>query len=628
LLLLPVSLGWGVSAGRADLFVAGLTAEALLWIGLRFWVHGSSRRTVSDPPVNRLQSLDSGENILAFSWLAILIVLGGATFLAWRQFGWLGTWEQIKQTWGAVLITWLFSALVLELAPVVLVVLLVLFVQGIRRRLGGQDNASPLGRLAGEVVPLVWFLLFGMGPGLERLVGSFGLGHDWLSAPAVACLLAPLLAWWEGVGSFPTRARFGLAVAAAASQYEGVWAAVVAVHDGTITGPLVHSSVNLRYLLPLVVWGSLGLALFLAVIQNVIWRVPGFNRWLKEWAFWLLRRYFHLDPRGRFHAWLSHRRHCLARAGSIPRRLFAALQTLWGVLFGRLPYWLDPKPFAGPTRFEQFAQSRVGASTETTQRLASPWRAAFLRDPGAEETGRLAKELSVAAWRQAHALLALTDYCICPYSPCEPNLAFEALWELAERIDWLLLAVRYLPLEADLDLIALRGRLRAYYAWLARNGGGLAELAQERQRLLDRPRGDDLQRRQFRDRILAWVVQHGPALAGGPAAFAVHGLLAEYHAADDWQGLLEAARRLEREAGYTLTDADHLDLGEACWHHAAELGAGDRGRWVHARSLTHFYQAQADHHLAGLPSPWGEAEREGRAHGEPETSATQPVGRA
>ena len=86
-LFLPLALGWGVLVVRTDLFFAALTAETLLWIGLRFWVLWFSRRRVANRPA---QSLDENEILLAVGMLALLFVLGGGTFLAWWQFGWLG----------------------------------------------------------------------------------------------------------------------------------------------------------------------------------------------------------------------------------------------------------------------------------------------------------------------------------------------------------------------------------------------------------------------------------------------------------------------------------------------------------------------------------------------------------
>jgi hypothetical protein len=183
------------------------------------------------------------------------------------------------------------------------------------------------------------------------------------------------------------------------------------------------------------------------------------------------------------------------------------------------------------------------------------------------------------------------------------------MWKLAERADRLLLAVRPLTIEGGrgsgynnaLDLVCQR--LLRYYKWLQQQSinSSFRELIAFRLAILPGQKFDDLQRLTWRDQLLRWL-QSNPDWG----AFAVSSLLAEFQQVRDWAGLIETCRLLTIETTYVLTESEHMDLGEAYWHHAEELGDGELGQWAWEQAVSHFYEAKAKEHLQNMPAPFKE----------------------
>jgi hypothetical protein len=108
---------------------------------------------------------------------------------------------------------------------------------------------------------------------------------------------------------------------------------------------------------------------------------------------------------------------------------------------------------------------------------------------------------------------------------------------------------------------------------------------------------DDVRRWQDREELLRNAESH-PERAEIAAVL----VLDLYREADDWAGLLEAARQTGLRTSRTWATEDHLELGEAHWRHADELPPGELGDWARERAVGHFLLGQCAEHLRGLPA--------------------------
>ncbi|MCP4151220.1 MAG: hypothetical protein GY757_25985 [bacterium] len=87
---------------------------------------------------------------------------------------------------------------------------------------------------------------------------------------------------------------------------------------------------------------------------------------------------------------------------------------------------------------------------------------------------------------------------------------------------------------------------------------------------------------------------------------AVRTLSLEYYLNRDWQGIIEFYRLLAVKNKYEPGTDDYIDLGEAYWQYAKELGAGPPGKWAANQSLKYYYRASGGEHLERYTTPFNE----------------------
>lgn len=505
----------------------------------------------------------------------------------------------------------------------------------------GIDSLKTLGAvLFYELTPLICFVLTLFGSSVESVLLKSPLAE---TSPAVVWggaigLLAPVFAWRLGDAGAPrSRARLWIGVLTVAANYETAWKAVALAHDQAISRIIDSPSLDMGIVVFVVALAGSGAMFFLLLSFDWLWKLA----WLNRFALWLIRGYLKRDPTGRVHALLRHAGHKVKKIVTWPWRIF---RIAWQFCFGKFPAHFEPlQPHE--SRYEQLLWEEILKGDEEIVERAGDWRIAQLK--GRDEANSEAVALGKVISRQAKLLIALGDYLVCPYCELDDqprSLTLKQTWELSRRTDRMLwtaqaVADQHGSIGEDPQALVLsqglNERLSRYYELLsmAAEDSSTMELITFRLETLEiqagefhqllwkqgfftridtnadiyqerKKRLDDLRRLNWRGQVLSHVESHMPDSDQARNEFWVSALLAEFRRVSDWMGMIEADRLLRLRKTYSPTGSDHLDLGEAYWRQAQQLGAGALGQWSWDRAIARLRISAAAGSLDKLATPY------------------------
>lgn len=598
LLIIPLSvicIGiFRLTLPRSWMFVA----SGFGYLALRTSISPSMREIIGETLRSRKRSIIA---------IALPVIFGIFAWNIWER-GWEESWELLRSSSGMILIV--AAAIGLSVAIVIS-----MFVNCLSsaRSYNYEKNALEISTLLfSEIVFASWFLWAVIGRSLDPLIEAVELetlSFDFRWALLVG-LPTSFLAWYEGDTSVQpiTRSRLSMCLLAITMNYKVVWQTLLSFYDWIISDFVVELPFNILVFLFVVTLITGGLLLFLIISRNFFWR----HEFLNRLALKSLTKYFKKDPCGKTHTRLRHFGHLLALS-PLPK-IGEGFIWIWQIVWGKYPSWLRPKKFEGISRYERFLRNRLEQSRKNIKKLEIKWRLVQLHNQ--QNTEIETKELSEASLRCAQTLVALEDYLFCPF--CENKFSTEAIWPLIEQTDRFLMQVYYLNLHESQEqngkctdaIMTIRQRIKEYYLNIKECvDNALKGLISFRLDILSGKELADMKRLALRDNILLSIPNWTANKNLNFSQFAVHALLNEFRRSHDWAGLIETWRLLEVDSQYTNCDCEsnHLEVAEAWWHYAAELGPGTLGQWALQKAINHFYQAKAEDHLRYLPDPFKDA---------------------
>jgi hypothetical protein len=311
-----------------------------------------------------------------------------------------------------------------------------------------------------------------------------------------------------------------------------------------------------------------------------------------------------------------HRRHSLA-AYRRATRLCRFLMRHARLAFGRPPK-LTSRP-RRPDRTEAYLRYRLSEHHEETAGAAEACRIAEFQALGpSPRPSNVWDRLADALEQERRDLQRLSDYLVCPNKPCPIGslmTAESAVADLSTLHAYTgysalsrLRPVEATRLEGGGALGSMEGVLAALQALraagtetLRRTGnlwyGAFSVLAPV---YPDRPVTDS-DRKEAREGVLTWIAGEVTPDAQ-QVDFVVHWLLFAYRCARDWDGLLEAARRI-CIVRPSQPPAVHVDMAEAYAHRALLLQsshASSLRHWALQRACDHMYQGRSSTFLEEL----------------------------
>lgn len=473
---------------------------------------------------------------------------------------------------------------------------------------------------------------------------AVAFGGSWELSPAPAFLppllltlmLLPVAAWAEGEDGSRHRwlrpVLVGLAIV-------GHWARLrdtaIALHDAVIAGWLVDTGWNLSWLLSTIVfvWSvlvclllasrggvrrGLGVLLGFLLAASVLrlLQAPEFlfaalcfliaavlvvDFWGWRWSVRSLVRkvlaaWFRFDPRGGSYTKVRHLVHGLTSPASPLHRQVRALRLIVAVFTGATPSRQRALRDAALDHDGEYFLGQRDKAAEQARRSYRSWRAALLFGLETADLPRVCNDLT--DWGRWEWVWQ--NWRDCPHAPCTGRTKHSALWNRMPTLTRALVAWHATAPVAARDEAVwndLRQRLTRDLDTLARSDASLLWLKTLADTWLQHDCTDgDLRRLSTRESLLRWS-----GASVGRAEPGVVLILDDYRRADDWAGMLEAARQIMLRTGYPLTSHDHLELGEACWRHADELGAGLLLRWTCENAVGHFILGHCAEHLGSGP---------------------------
>lgn len=416
-----------------------------------------------------------------------------------------------------------------------------------------------------------------------------------------------------------------------------------------ITNIFVHFPYNLRYLLILLC--SVILCIIPIVILNLKW--PWQKKILNRLVLWLLERYITVDPSGRVYIFIRHISHIFFRRllsltnffiNSIINYILNPGIRLYNSRIRRIPFikkrkwksrsYIKSKKVGNliplyKSHYEEFLLEELAAADIQTRQFFEEFRAVILHNPPAGDILKVLQKLQNVLEKEFKLLSALSDYLICPY--CmeyilkKTRFSIPKLWVIIEKSDLLCSRIKLLLYQLEgweknryfkefsKYCDKLKNRLQKYYKEIEErlSIAGAFPAAQDffkelvifRQLLFKKGIGN-IGKKKTND---LWLLRRRSQIIGNsvPAGsnylkFAVRTLSFEFIFNKDWLGIIEMYRLLSIKNDYEPNVDDYLDLGEAYWYYAKELGNSTLGNWALTQSFKYYYRAKAEKHLEKL----------------------------